>query len=92
MEQAQAMWRHRIGKMIVRAIALSGMTAQELSYQMGYQDSSTLSRWVSGKERPCFDKLFAVDAFYDAWVFACAEGNPRAKVKGYITLPLRRSA
>lgn len=86
---AEAEWRAQIGKSIERSLALSGLTKQELSYAMGYQDQSALSRWIAGVERPLFDKLFAVDLFYDAWVIATAEGNPRVEVKTVIEIRRR---
>lgn len=80
-------WRRRIGRTIERAIELAGTTKQHLSDDMGYTDQSAVSRWISAAERPLFDKLFAVDGFYDAWVIACAEGNPRVQVETIIRVP-----
>lgn len=77
---AESDWRRHIGQTIDRALTLAGVTKQEMSHAMGYQDQSALSRWISGVERPLLDKLFAVDRFYDAWVIACAEANPRIEV------------
>ena len=87
---AEAEWRRRIGKTIERSLELSGLSKQELSYAMKYQDQSALSRRITGVERPLFDKLFAVDSFYDAWVIATAEGNPRMEVRTVIEI--RRTA
>lgn len=83
---AEQAWRARIGRTIERAIVLATLTKQELSFEMGYPDQSAVSRWISGVERPQFDKLFAVDRFYDAWVVACAQENPRVEVKHVITV------
>lgn len=83
---AEQEWRRQIGRMIERALVLSAMTAQELSYQMGYADQSALSRWIAAVERPQFDKLFAVDRFYDAWVIASAEHNPRLEVETVVRI------
>lgn len=77
---AEQDWRERIGRTIERALLLAELTKQELSYAMGYADQSALSRWIAGVERPLFDKLFAVDRFYDSWVIALAERNPRLEV------------
>ena len=79
-------WRREIGRTIERALTLGRLTKQEMSHAMGYQDQSAISRWIAGVERPLLDKLFAVDAFYDAWVIACAEGNPRIEVTTAITI------
>lgn len=87
---AEQEWRRHIGKTIERALALAHLTKQEISYAMAYEDQSAISRWISGVERPLFDKLFAVDGFYDAWILACAEGNPRIEVE--TTMRLRRHA
>jgi hypothetical protein len=83
---AEADWRTHIGQTIERALALAQITKQEISFAMGYQDQSAVSRWISGVERPLLDKLFAVDRFYDAWVIACAETNPRIEVTTQITI------
>lgn len=79
-------WRRHIGGTIDRALTLARLSKQELSFAMGYPDQSALSRWISGVERPLLDKLFAVDRFYDAWIIACAEGNPRIAVTTAITV------
>lgn len=79
-------WRRRIGKTIERALTLARLTKQEMSHAMGYRDQSALSRWISSVERPQFDKLFAVDRFYDAWLIACAEANPRIEVSTEIKI------
>lgn len=78
---AEADWRRHIGQTIERALELAHLTKQEVSDSMGYADQSALSRWISAVERPHFDKLFSVDRFYDAWVIACAEANPRIEVE-----------
>jgi hypothetical protein len=83
-------WRRRIGQTIERALELAHLTKQGVSFAMGYQDQGSLSRWMSGVERPHFDKLFAVDRFYDAWVIACAESNPRLDVE--TTIRVRSAA
>jgi len=77
---AEREWRRQIGQTIERALALAELTKQEISHAMGYSDQSAISRWIAGTERPLLDKLFAVDRFYDAWVIACAEKNPRLEV------------
>lgn len=78
--------RRRIGHLIDRALILAQLTKQELSHAMGYRDQSALSRWISGVERPLLDKLLAVDRFYDGWVIACAEANPRIEVTTVVTI------
>lgn len=78
---ADVEWRRHIGRTIERALEIAGLTKQRVSADMGYQDQGSLSRWISAVERPHFDKLFAVDRFYDAWVIACAEANPRLEVE-----------
>lgn len=83
---AEPDWRRHVGRLIERALALAPLTKQDISHAMGYQDQSAVSRWISGVERPLLDKLFAVDRFYDAWVIACAEANPRIEVTTAITI------
>lgn len=87
---AESDWRRHIGRTIERALELAHLTKQGISDDMGYSDQSAISRWMSATERPHFDKLFAVDGFYDAWVIACAEANPRIEVE--TTIRLKRSA
>jgi hypothetical protein len=87
---AERDWRRLVGQTIERALTLAHLTKQEVSYAMGYSDQSAVSRWIAGVERPLFDKLFAVDRFYDAWVIAAAEANPRADVQTVVTI--RRTA
>ncbi|HYM24967.1 MAG TPA: hypothetical protein VEU08_17240 [Vicinamibacterales bacterium] len=80
---AEAEWRQQIGRLIERALELAHLTKQDISFAMGYPpgDQSAISRWIAAVERPQFDKLFAVDRFYDAWVIASAEANPRVQVE-----------
>lgn len=79
-------WRERIGRTIDRALRLAEVTKQEMSHAMGYgNDQSSISKWITGKERPQFDKLFGADGdigdrFYVAWVIACAEKHPSLDV------------
>jgi hypothetical protein len=40
-----------------------GLTKQEISHAMGYQDQSAVSRWIAGVERPLLDKLLASMGF-----------------------------
>lgn len=83
---AETDWRRQIGQMIERALTLSGLTKQAISHAMGYQDQSAVSRWIAGVERPLLDKLLAVEGFYDGWVIACAEANPRIEVTTVVTI------
>lgn len=82
-----------IGRLVERAIKLLDLTKQDAAFQMGYADQGTVSRWCSGVERPCFDKLFVIDGFEDAWVLAIAERNPSMEVETTVTIRrLRRTA
>lgn len=81
-------WRRQIGLTIERALTLAAISKQEISHAMGYQDQSAISRWIAGVERPLLDKLLAVDGFYDGWVIACAEANPRIEVTTVVTIRL----
>lgn len=83
---ADADWRRHIGRTIDRALEIAGVTKQCMSAEMGYRDQGSLSRWIAGVERPHFDKLFAVDRFYDAWIIACAETNPRVEVETLVRI------
>jgi hypothetical protein len=86
-ELAEQDWRGRIGYTILRALEIAHISKLEMSHAMGYADGdqSTIARWIRATERPLFDRLFAAreglgERFYDAWVVACAEQNPRLEV------------
>lgn len=53
--------RRAIGRVIERGLARAGLTKQEVSFRLGYADQSTVGRWVSGMERPHFDRLLALE-------------------------------
>lgn len=78
--------RERVGRLVERALILTGLTKQQAAYEMGYSDSGVVSRWCSGAERPLLDRLFLVSGFEDSWLIAQAEGNPRAEVERTIKL------
>lgn len=50
-----------VGKAIERALMLAHLEKQEVAYRMGYADQTALARWMSGVERPHFDKLLAIE-------------------------------
>lgn len=70
---AEDEWRRRVGKAIENAIQIADTTKQVLSDAMGYADQSALSRWISGAERPLFDKLLAVAWFQQPLLIALAK-------------------
>lgn len=78
--------RERVGRLVERALVLTGLTKQQAAYEMGYSDSGVVSRWCSGAERPLLDRLFLIAGFEDSWLIAQAEGNPRAEVERTIKL------
>ncbi len=75
-----------IGQLVDRALALAGISKQEAAYAMDYRDAGTISRWCSGSERPCFDKLFSLDGFEAAYILAMAERNPNIEATTVITI------
>ncbi len=79
-----------IGQLVERAIALMGLTKQEVAFRLQYADAGTISRWCSATERPLFDKLFSLDGFDVAYVLAIAERNARIEVQTVVTI--RRTA
>lgn len=66
-------WREQIGKAIDEAIALANRTQKEVWAALGHQDGAQLNRWLSGKERPQFDALFAVEWLRQPLVIALAK-------------------
>ena len=66
-------WKRLMGQSLERALMLARLTKQDVSYRMGYEDQSALSRWISGVERPQFDKLWAVEELRQPLVQCLAE-------------------
>lgn len=62
----------QIGGSIERARLLVGWTKKELAGKVGVDDAQ-ISRWEAGKERPQFDRLWAVPEFRAPFVIALAE-------------------
>lgn len=63
----------RIGAVIERAIALSGMTKQQAAGEMGYADPSALSRWIAGTDDVQFERLWSVPSLRAGVIAALAE-------------------
>lgn len=62
----------QIGGCIERARLLVGWSKKELAGVLE-KDEAQISRWEAGKERPQFDKLWAVPALRTPLVIALAE-------------------
>lgn len=63
-----------IGGAIERALTLARITKQDACYRMGYgANQAPLSRWISGAERPQFEKLWGIDELRGPLVTALAE-------------------
>ena len=63
-----------LGAAIERALYLARITKQDASYRMGYgTNQAPLSRWISGTERPQFDKLWGIEGLRGPLVTALAE-------------------
>jgi len=65
-----------VARTVERALEIAGVSKHDASYQMGYTDQGTVSRWCAAVERPLFDKLFIVEGFVEAFVVAIAEQHP----------------
>lgn len=78
-----------LGPAIERALELAHLTRQEASHAMGYRDPSALSRWISGAERPQFERLFAVPRLKCALVIALAELAEGIEITTQITIRRR---
>lgn len=81
--------RPEVGRLVARAFEIAGLSKQEASFQMGYSDQGTVSRWCSGVERAQFDKLFQVRGFRQAWLLALAEDTPHAEVTTVVSIRRR---
>lgn len=66
-------WRQQIGAAIEEAIAMANRTQKEVWAALGHQDGAQLHHWLSGKERPQFDALFAVEWLRQPLVIALAK-------------------
>jgi hypothetical protein len=82
--------KRAIGQAIERAIVLASLTKQDVAHQMGYEDQSALSRWISGAETPQFAKLFVVVELRGPLVIALAELAHDVEIS--TTLTVRRRA
>lgn len=69
-----------LGIAIERALVLANITKQDVSHRMGYTDQSSISKWISGKEPPRFDKLWAIRELRPHLVIALAESEDRCEV------------
>lgn len=81
--------KRAIGRAIERAIVGADLTKQEVSFAMGYEDQSALSRWISGAENPQFAKLFMVVKLRAPLVVALAALAEDASVVTTITIRRR---
>lgn len=61
-----------LGSAIERALVLANLSKQEVSFRMGYRDQSSISKWISGKESPQFDKLWAIEELRESLIEALA--------------------
>lgn len=82
--------RRDIGQLVERALVLAGISKQHAAYAMHYADQGTVSRWCSGLERPCFDKLLTLEGFDVAYILAMAERN--ARIETTTTITIKRTA
>ncbi len=80
-----------VGRMIERAIALSGREKKEASADMEYHDPSALSRWIAGIEAPQLWRLWHVRWLRQWLVVAMAE-LAGSDVEHTIKVRTRRSA
>lgn len=64
--------RIAIGHVLARCFALAGLSQKEVAGLVD-RDHAQVARWVSGAERPPFDRLFAVLALRQPLVIAFAE-------------------
>lgn len=75
-----------VGQSVERALVLAKVTKQEAAFGMGYEDQGVVSRWISGLERPLFDKLFALKGFRKAWILALAEQDEQIEIETNLRL------
>lgn len=65
----------RLGRVIDRMIALSGLTKQQAAAEMHYPDASAISRWVSEVEPPNLSRIWSAPLLRPWFLIACAEAS-----------------
>jgi ribosome-binding protein aMBF1 (putative translation factor) len=80
-------FKRAIGGAIQRAVALVGWSNKEAAAKVGTDDSS-FGKWISGAERPQFDRLFAVEELRWPLIQALAQLDE----KNEIVTTIRRTA
>lgn len=78
--------RALVGKLIERAIEVSGLSKKEAAYRMGYDDDqSPISRWIAGLEPPVLWRFVNVPALACGLAVALAELH-HAEVRTVISI------
>lgn len=65
-------WRRLVGEAVGRCFDLAGKSQKEVG-ALVHRDDATISRWVSGEERPQIDAIFSKDELRRWMVVALAE-------------------
>lgn len=70
------------GQIVARALDYAQIEVKEAAATMGYTDTTTLYRWIAGKEQPNFEKLALLgDKFTEGIALGFASACPRLRVR-----------
>jgi len=72
LQKVEMQWPELVGLAIQRCFSLAGVTQKEAAALLR-RDAAQVGRWLSAKERPQLDALFAVEQFRQPLVIAFAE-------------------
>ena len=86
-------WRCAVGLAVERVVSLCGWSLKEFAAAVG-RDERQVARWITGRERPQFDALFAVEQLRQPTIQALAElAGDGVEIETVVRLrPLRRIA
>jgi hypothetical protein len=79
LQKVETQWPEMVGLAIQRCFSLAGVTQKQAAAALEKAtngrvgDAAQVGRWLSGKERPQLDALFAVEEFRQPLVIAFAE-------------------
>lgn len=72
----------QIGRVITRVIEHSGLTQKDISFRLGYEDQSAVSRWVSGNDNAsAIGRLWALPELRESIIVALSENAESRNVE-----------
>jgi hypothetical protein len=74
------------GRVLTRAFALAGLAPKDVAFRLGYQDQSSVSRWLNNSESPNLPRLLSLRELRGPMVIALAEATDGLSVQTVVTL------